>query len=160
MDQIFYLCSFTRDENLDILSEEDAISEIDYYEYILKVKINSINSLEIIDIIHISDDFKQYNFLSIKIDKNDNVFYDKIINISDTIKFLINFNLDNFDEILNQIQFYNDVVYINSFNRDYKNNYKFDGYKLFNVTKVICLKSLKNIQDQFIKNSKLLQERI
>ncbi len=160
MDQIFYLCSFTRDENFDILSEEDAITEIDYYEYIFKVRVISNNSLKILDIIYISPEFKQYDFLSISIDKNENVFYQKIININDNIKFLINFNLNNVDEILKQIQIYNDVVYIKNYNKDYKNNYMFDGYKLFKETKIICLKSLKNIQEKFIKNNKLLQERL
>jgi hypothetical protein len=160
MNQIFYLCAFTRDENTDILSEDEAINEIEYYEYILKVTIISNNRLQILDIIHISNDFKQYNFLSVEIDKEDNVFYEKVINIYDTIKYLINFNLDNLDETLKQIENYNNIVYINSFHMDNKNNYKFDGYKLFNVTKIICLKSLKNIQDQFVKNSKLLQERL
>lgn len=160
MNQIFYLCAFTRDDNTDILSEDEAINEIEYYEFILKVTIISNNRLQILDIIHISNDFKQYNFLSVEIDKEDNVFYEKVINIYDTIKYLINFNLDDFDQVLKQIENYNNIVYINSFHMDNKNNYKFDGYKLFNVTKIICLKSLKNIQDQFIKNSKLLQERL
>ena len=158
MDQIFYLCSFTRDEKFDILSEEEAINELEYYEYILKVKVVSINSLEILDIIYLSPEFKNYDFLSISFDVNNNVMYKKIINIHDNIKFLINFNLDNFEEILKQIQNYNNFVYINSFTKQYLNNYIFEGYKLFNETKVICLKSLRNIQENFIKNNKILQE--
>ena len=160
MEKIFYLCSFTRDEISDILTEDEAIKEIDYYEYILKVKIISNNSLQILDIIHISDDFKQYNILSISIDNNDNVFYHKVINNNDKIKYLISFDLNNFDEIIKQIEQYNNLVYINSFHHNYSNNYKFDGYKLFDQTKVICLKSLKTIQDEYIKNNKILQEKI
>ncbi len=107
---------------------------IDNYEFLLKVKKIDNNTFQIIDVLHVSNNFDQTNFDMFTISFNTYSFTKNMCLILD----------DN-----------NNIININYLG---KNAYDFKLYFSHIDSKYIFLESLDKIKENIIKNNKILSE--
>jgi hypothetical protein len=107
---------------------------IDNYEFLLKIEKVDNNTFNIVDVLHLSNNFDQTN-------------YDMFINSFNTYSFTNNMclHLDDNNNIIN-------ISYQG------KNAYDFRLYFSYINSKYIFLESLDKIKENIIKNNKILSE--
>ncbi len=118
-------------KQLNICNPEDFI---DNYEFLLKVKKIDNNTFEIIDVLHVSNNFYQTNYDMFTISFNTYSFTNNMCLILDDNNNIINISYQG------------------------KNAYDFRLYFSYINSKNIFLESLDKIKENIIKNNKILSE--
>lgn len=136
MENIFYLGYYA---NLSECSIND-INDITLYDLLLKVKKVDIKIIEVIDVLHIHNNFYQLNFDS---------FYSNLKSDIILPKTIIEFEDENLERII-KISHPDGSYHIYTINIPLYFSYK--------NTQSIILENLDKIKDMIIKNNKILSE--
>jgi len=133
MENIFYLGVYAQ-------FSEDSINDINNYELLLKVKKIDIKIIEVIDTLHIHNNFYQLNF---------DTFYSYLKLETIMPKTIIEFEDENLERI---------IKLSDPFGKYHIYTISTPLYFSYKNTKSIILENLDKIKETIIKNNKILSE--
>jgi hypothetical protein len=133
MENIFYLGVYAQ-------FSEDSINDINNYELLLKVKKIDIKIIEVIDTLHIHNNFYQLNF---------DTFYSYLKSETIMPKTIIEFEDENLERI---------IKLSDLFGKYHIYTISTPLYFSYKNTKSIILENLDKIKETIIKNNKILSE--